>query len=287
MRAMKDPAPSRLEYRMNRLMLRPSTRSFLRYGLPVIALTALAVLWSIDEDRWERTVALAAELRREIGERPEFTVNMMIVEGASSELAASIRESLSIEFPVSSFSLQLAELKETVQALDAVARVSLHVRSRGVLIVEVDERVPVAVWRSGDGLVLLDKTGHRTAAVPSRVSRPDLPLVAGLGADAAIPEALQLFDGAGPIRKRLRGFVRVGDRRWDVVLDRGQTIKLPEAEPVTALNKVVELNVAQDLLERDVSVVDFRNPQRPILRLGPTAIRSFQDAQAMSLTDDG
>ncbi len=287
MRAMKDPAPSRLEYRMNRLMLRPSTRSFLRYGLPVIALTALAVLWSIDEDRWERTVALAAELRREIGERPEFTVKMMIVEGASSELAASIRESLSIEFPVSSFSLQLAELKETVQALDAVARVSLHVRSRGVLIVEVDERVPVAVWRSGDGLVLLDKTGHRTAAVPSRVSRPDLPLVAGLGADAAIPEALQLFDVAGPIRKRLRGFVRVGDRRWDVVLDRGQTIKLPEAEPVTALNKVVELNVAQDLLERDVSVVDFRNPQRPILRLGPTAIRSFQDAQAMSLTDDG
>ena len=287
MRAMKDPAPSRLEYRMNRLMLRPSTRSFLRYGLPVIALTALAVLWSIDEDRWERTVALAAELRREIGERPEFTVKMMIVEGASSELAASIRESLSIEFPVSSFSMQLAELKETVQALDAVARVSLHVRSRGVLIVEVDERVPVAVWRSGDGLVLLDKTGHRTAAVPSRVSRPDLPLVAGLGADAAIPEALQLFDVAGPIRKRLRGFVRVGDRRWDVVLDRGQTIKLPEAEPVTALNKVVELNVAQDLLERDVSVVDFRNPQRPILRLGPTAIRSFQDAQAMSLTDDG
>ena len=123
--------------------------------------------------------------------------------------------------------------------------------------------------------------------MPSRVSRPDLPLVAGLGADAAIPEALQLFDVARPIRKRLRGFVRVGDRRWDVVLDRGQTIKLPEAEPVTALNKVVELNVAQDLLERDVSVVDFRNPQRPILRLGPTAIRSFQDAQAMSLTDDG
>ena len=287
MRAMKDPAPSRLEYRMNRLMLRPSTRSFLRYGLPVIALAALAGLWSIDEDRWDRTVAFAAELRREIGERPEFTVKMMIVEGASSALAASIRKSLSIEFPVSSFTLQLAELKETVQALDAVARVSLQVRSRGVLIVEVDERIPAAVWRSSDGLVLLDKTGHRTAAVPSRGFRPDLPLVAGHGADAAIPEALQLFDVARPIRKRLRGLVRVGDRRWDVVLDRGQTIKLPDSEPVTALNRVVELNVAQDLLERDVSVVDFRNPQRPILRLGSTAIRSFQDAQAMSLTDDG
>ncbi len=287
MRAMKDPAPSRLEYRMNRLMLRPSTRSFLRYGLPAIALAALAGLWSIDEDRWERTVAFAAELRREIGERPEFTVKMMIVEGASSELAASIRKSLAIEFPVSSFNLQLDELKETVQALDAVARVTLQFRSRGVLIVEVDERVPVAVWRSRDGLVLLDQTGHRTAAVLSRVSRPDLPLVAGLGADAAVPEALQLFDAARPIRKRLRGLVRVGDRRWNLVLDRGQTIKLPELEPVTALNKVIELNVAQDLLERDVSVVDFRNPKRPILRLGSTAIRSFQDAQAMSLTDDG
>ncbi|MYA89420.1 MAG: cell division protein FtsQ [Boseongicola sp. SB0662_bin_57] len=277
MRTMKDPAPSRLEYRMKRLMLRPSMRPFRRYGMPVIALATLAGLWALDEGRRESALAFVAELRNEIGERPEFIVRMMIVEGASPELAASIRESLSIEFPVSPFSLRLDELREKVEALDAVARASLQVRSRGVLIVAVDERVPVAVWRSDGGLQLLDKTGYRVATVPSRVSRRDLPLVAGLGADAAIPEALLLYDVARPVRDRLRGFIRVGERRWDVVLDRGQTIRLPETQAVTAFKRVIELDVAQDLLERDISVVDFRNSQRPVLRLGQTAIGTLND----------
>ena len=277
MRTMKDPAPSRLEYRMKRMMLRPSMRPFRRFGMPVIALATLVSLWAVDEGRRESAVAFLSELRNEVGERPELIVRMMIVEGASPELAASIRESLSIEFPVSPFNLRLAELTEKIQALDAVAHASLQVRSRGVLVVEVDERVPVAVWRSDDSVVLLDKTGYRVATVPSRVSRPDLPLVAGLGADAAIPEVLQLYDVARPIRDRLRGFIRVGERRWDVVLDRGQSIKLPETQAVTALKKVVELDVAQDLLERDISVVDFRNSQRPVLRLGQTAIGTLHD----------
>ncbi|MDE0696161.1 MAG: cell division protein FtsQ/DivIB [Boseongicola sp.] len=277
MRTMKDPAPSRLEYRMKRLMLRPSMRPFRRYGMPVIALATLAGLWAFDEGRREGALAFVAELRNEIGERPELVVRMMTVEGASPALAASIREALSIEFPVSPFNLRLAELREKVETLDAVAHASLQVRSKGVLVVAVDERVPVAVWRSDGGLELLDKTGYRVATVPSRVSRPDLPLVAGLGADAAIPEALRLYGVARPIRDRLRGFIRVGERRWDVVLDRGQTIKLPEMQAVTAFEKVVELDVAQDLLERDISVVDFRNSQRPVLRLGQTAIGTFHD----------
>lgn len=287
MRSMKDPAPSRLEYRMKRLMLRPSMRSFLRWGLPVFVLAALAGFWAVDEERRERAVAFLAKIRKEIHERPEFTVRMMTVKGASPELAASIREALSIEFPVSSFNLQLAELREKVRAIDAVAEVSLRVMLKGVLAVEVDQRVPVALWRSGEGLVLLDKTGHRVAAVQSRLSRPDLPLVAGVGADVAILEALQLYDVARPIRNRLRGLVRVGERRWDVALDRGQTIMLPESEAVTGLKKVIELDVAQGLLERDVSVVDFRNSQRPVLRLGQTAIGTFRDARATDLNDDG
>ncbi|MDE0210885.1 MAG: cell division protein FtsQ/DivIB [Boseongicola sp.] len=283
MRLMKDPAPSRLEYRMKRLMLHPSTRPFLRYGLPVIALALLAAFWLADEVRRESALEFAAGLRKEIRERPEFAVRAMTVEGASPKLAERIQESLSVAFPVPSFDLRLDELRERLETFDAVAHASLRIRSGGILVVEVDERVPVAVWRFDNGLALLDKTGHRVASVPSRVVRPDLPLVAGPGADKAIPEALQLHDVIQPIRDRVRGLVRVGERRWDVVLDRGQKIRLPEGEAVTALRKVVELHVAQDLLGRDISVVDFRNMQRPVLRLGPTAIRMLADAPVTSV----
>ncbi len=280
MRPVKDPAPSRLEYRMYRLMLRPSTRSFVRYGIPLAALVLLAGSWLASEDRRERASASLAGIRKEISERPEFAVRSMVVEGASPGLAASIRDSLAMKFPVSSFDLRLAEMKETVEALDAVAHASIGLLPKGVLTVEVDERVPAAVWRSEEGLVLLDRTGRQVATVPERASRPDLPLVAGRGADAKVPEALRLYEVAGPVRDRLRGFIRVGERRWDVILDRGQTIKLPETEAATSLERVIELDVAQDLLERDVSVVDFRNPLRPVLRLGETAAGSLLEAQA-------
>jgi hypothetical protein len=43
-----------------------------------------------------------------------------------------------------------------------------------------------------------------------------------------VPEALALVAAARPAVPRLRGLVRMGERRWDLVLDRDQRILLPE-----------------------------------------------------------
>ena len=100
-----------------------------------------------------------------------------------------------------------------------------------------------------------------------RARRPDLPLIVGPGAEAAIPEALELWTRAQPIADRIRGLVRISERRWDVALDRDQRIMLPEVDPLIALEKVIQLDRAQDMLARDVAAVDFRNPRRPVIRL--------------------
>ena len=268
---MKDPAPSRLAYKLNRLMLRPGVRVFLRYGLPVLILASVGALWASDQGRRDDARDRLAELRRQIEERPEFMVRLMSVEDATSQVAQDIREVLSIDFPVSSFDLDLPGLQEAVEELDAVAAASVRIRTGGVLEIEVEERKPAAIWREDEALVMLDPTGHPVAPVEARTTRPDLPLIAGKGADLRVEEALALFAAAEPIRDRLRGLLRVGERRWDVVLDRDQRIMLPEAGALAALEKAIALDVAQDMLERDVAVVDFRNPRRPVLRLGQVA----------------
>jgi cell division protein FtsQ len=101
--------------------------------------------------------------------------------------------------------------------------------------------------------------------------RSDLPLIAGEGADRVVGEALTLLRAAGPLMPRLRGIVRVGERRWDMVLDNDQTIMLPEVAPFPALAQVIALNQTQDLLTRDVRAVDMRNPNRPTLRVSENA----------------
>ena len=277
MRPMRDPAPSRLAYRMNRLMLTPAFRRFLRYGLPILIVATVATIWASDEGRRQDAEDRIAELRRQIEERPEFMVRMMAVENASDSVAAEVRSRLPIDFPVSSFDLELEDLRKTVEEIDAVAVASVRIRQGGVLEVDIEERRPVVIWRTPEKLTLLDGTGHRVAGLEARTDRPELPLIAGEGADAFVPEALGLLSAAHPIRDRVRGLLRVSERRWDVVLDRDQRIQLPESDPMTAMQKVIALDTAQDLLARDISVIDFRNSNRPVIRLTPSAIETLYD----------
>jgi cell division protein FtsQ len=137
------------------------------------------------------------------------------------------------------------------------------------------------IWRTEDGLTLLDATGHRVAGLASRGDRPDLPVIAGEGANVAAAEALALVDAAGPLIKRLRGLVRVGARRWDIVLDRNQRLLLPSDRPVQALERLLALDQAEDLLARDVAAIYLRHEKRPVLRLGEDALLAARRARGL------
>mgnify|MGYP000518825031 CR=1 FL=1 len=68
------------------------------------------------------------------------------------------------------------------------------------------------------------------------------------GKDTPPAEALALIDLAGPILPRLRGLERMGERRWDVVLDRGQRIMLPTDRPLPALQAAMAMDREDGLL---------------------------------------
>ena len=63
----------------------------------------------------------------------------------------------------------------------------------------------------------------------------------------------------------------MGERRWDLVLAQGPRIQLPEQGSVNALRWVLAQHGAQDLLARDLTHVDMRNPAKPVLRMTQTA----------------
>ncbi|PWE34053.1 cell division protein FtsQ [Maritimibacter sp. 55A14] len=278
----RDPAPSRWSYRIQRMWLTPLYRGLLRKGLPVFLLL-FAIGWYVtDAERLEALQIWADDLRRSIEERPEFMVRLMKIEGASPELSGDIREIMPLDLPLSSFDLDLDHMRGEISGLDAVAGAELRVVSGGVLMVRVTERLPAVVWRSRRGLELLDAEGHRVAALERRGDAPELPLVAGEGAERAVPEALELIAAAAPISDRLRGLRRIGERRWDVVLDRDQRIMLPEHAPIAALERVIALdNSASDVLARDVTVVDMRDGRRPILRLTAEAMEELRRLRAL------
>lgn len=274
----RDPAPSRWQYRMQRLWLTPLFRVLFRVGLPVASVGLIAALVLHDDSRRAALVQTYDSLREQFQDRPEFRVSYLSIEGASRDLADAVRAKLAVKLPESSFDLDLDALRQKAEALDAVAKAELRVRAGGVLQVVLTERAPVLVWRSDAGLELLDATGHRVAGLAARGDRSDLPLVAGEGADTHAAEALELLEAAGPISPRIRGLVRMGDRRWDIVLDREQRILLPPDGAVAALERLLALDAAENLLARDLVAVDLRNEQRPVLRLAPFALAEARRA---------
>jgi cell division protein FtsQ len=269
--AKLDPAPSRAKYKMQRLWLTPMVRGAVRTGVPILTLLAIGLYCLTNDALRTRLTTTLAEARSNIQARPEFQVELMKIDGASEALATAIRTKLNLQFPLNSFELELPKVKDQIEQIDAVKTASLFLRSGGLLEVKIEERIPVILWRTGPELEMLDADGERAGVLTSRLDRLDLPLIAGEAAEEHIEEALELYALAEPIAKRLRGLRRVGIRRWDMILDRGQVIQLPEDKPIEALNRVLALHTAQKILSRDVVTIDMRDSTRPILRLTDVA----------------
>jgi cell division protein FtsQ len=282
----RDPAPSRLRYRLNRLWLRQGFRRLVNFGVPMLA--GIAAAWTLSAELDLKGGALAAveRVRAAIVSRPQFVITEIAVPDVSRDLAEAIRVAAFVQLPVSSLELDVAAVRDRIEQLDAVERARVRALASGVLEIRAIERVPVVVWRTVDGLELLDQGGVRVAEIDSRLRRPDLPLIAGEGADRAVPEALALLAEARPVGARVRALVRRGGRRWDLVLDRDQVVKLPEEGPLPALERVMALETGEDLLKRDVSVVDMRDPRRPMLRLTEHAVSELERLRKTAAGED-
>ncbi|MFT3690122.1 cell division protein FtsQ/DivIB [Paenirhodobacter sp.] len=271
----RDPAPSRLAFRLQRLWLTPTVRALTRIGAPIFVVVLGLGLWLGDAGRRADLVQWYDDLKLQIQNRPEFRVADLKIEGASPEVEDAVRAMLPVELPASRFAIDLTAYHDAIKRLDAVKDVALIVRN-DALDIKVTEREPVILWRTQSTVEMLDETGHRTASLVRRDARPDLPLIAGEGADKAVPEALEVLAAARPLLPKMRGLIRVGERRWDIALDGERAIMLPEKNPARAVEKVLALDGSDDLLSRDFSRVDLRNPDRPTVRLSSYALEQFQ-----------
>jgi cell division protein FtsQ len=282
----RDPAPSRWAYRMQRLWLTPLFRVTMRVGMPAFFVVLAMGIYLSDATRRDNFANLATAAKEKVTERPMFMVNLLSIDGASPELADAVRSRLSLGLPQSSLTLDLDAIRDSAQGLDAVASAVVRLAAGNVLQITITERQPAWVWRTGQGLMLLDADGHRIAGIAYRGDRADLPLVAGDGADAAVVEARAILQAASPLGARIRGLVRISERRWDLVLDRDQTVSLPADGPVAAVERLIALDQAENILARDIVSVDLRNPLRPVLRLSPQALAALRQSQGLKVSPE-
>ncbi len=279
----RAPGPSKLSYRLARAWAKPVLRNIVLVYLPILVL-ALAGWRVAAHDAWRDALrAEAAALVERVAARPEFAVRGVEVTGVSAPLEAEVRRVLAVRPGMSSLKLDVERLRRRVEALGAVERAAVRFDSEGKLRASVVERIPVAVHRRiDDVLVLIDRNGVEIGPAGARADHPELPLLLGRSAPAHVEEALRLVAAAPEITPRLRALVRVGQRRWDIVLDRDMLVRLPGDDSLDALARVMALHYGEELLDRDVAVIDMRVPDRPTLRMTPEAAETYQIRKAVT-----
>ncbi|MEJ8474694.1 cell division protein FtsQ/DivIB [Roseibium algae] len=136
----------------------------------------------------------------------------------------------------------------------------------GTLQVTLEERVPFALWQRGDLVSIINENGDViTDEVDGRYA--NLLLVVNHGAQRRAGEILGALKTVPELRSRVRAAFLVGQRRWDLMLENGISIRLPENDMETALANVVKMDADSGLLARDIAAVDMRLSDRVVVRL--------------------
>ncbi len=145
------------------------------------------------------------------------------------------------------------------------------------LSVKLVERVPVAIWQHGDDLSLIDARGDIIAPFGG-ARHAELPLYVGLGADRHADELEARLIFHPELKSRVKAAIRVADRRWDLRLDNGVTIRLPERDIDAALARFNDFDAGRNLLDRDIETVDLRLDDRVTVKLTEAAYERREEA---------
>ena len=267
-----DPAPSRVAYRIMRLLLMPRLRLIFTLGFPSLLIFCATLGLFININVWENISAIKKDFKLAFVERPEFMIKVASIDGSSDELANEIREILPLDFPVSYFDLDIKYLHKVVNEIPAVASAAIKISVGGVLQINVAEKSPAFIWRKDNVMSVIDETGSFIRIANSRVDYPKLPLVVGEAADLAVSEISSLMQANEYFKDHVRAFIRVGERRWDLILENNVRIMLPQREFLAAFDRLMLMDEAGSLLSGRLSNIDMRLVVRPTVRVDTVSV---------------
>ncbi|MDF1634576.1 cell division protein FtsQ/DivIB [Mycoplana sp. MJR14] len=200
-----------------------------------------------------------------------FAIDDVKVSGARETSEIEILELLGLDGTTSLVALDVEEARRKLSELPWVEHVSVRKVYPGTIEVALKERSAFGIWQHGNDLSLIEKNGSVIA--PLRDSKfSTLPLFVGRDAEVAAADVEKQFEAWPDVKARVKAYVRVAGRRWDLRLDNGVLVMLPESNVPRAMEVLARLEAEQGILERDIAAVDLRLEDRTTVRLTEGAV---------------
>ena len=239
-------------------------RAWLRRRRPVLYLTlaliaAALVAAILASGIIGRTIKRADDTATMVGTKAGFGIGEVHLAGNVRTAPETILAALGFEPGQSIFAADVQTARRRLMKLDWVAEADVQRRYPDAIYVRVVEKLPFALWKSPDGVTIVERNG-------GLITRSDvaqfakLPFLTGDGAPQSGAEIVDAVAQHRAVAARVKIYQRQSLRRWNLILDDGVVVKLPETGWQKELDTLESLIVDKSILERNLAEIDLRSP---------------------------
>jgi cell division protein FtsQ len=239
-----------------------------------LALAGPAWLW---QSGWIETTASSvfqstARTLADAGVR----VEEVLLEGRNYESARKITKALRINRGAPLLSVDIESTRRRLEGLPWIRVASVERQFPSTIRIRIEERRPLALWQRRNQLVLVDREG--VVITSEKLSRfHDMLVLVGKDAPSHATALLSILSREPELESRVNAAVRVGARRWNIQMDNGVYIRLPETNALSAWQRFARLERRHELLKQDLLSIDLRIPNQLIVRTNES--RSEKDVK--------
>ncbi len=250
-----------------------------RLGVATIVLTAISWVgaWfflsgaNASSSNWVRTKAVA------VASDSGFRVENILVEGRKYSDPDILLAVINIEKGDPIFSFNPSEAKTQIEKTDWVKSVRVERRLPDTIYINITEREPLALWQSENGLSLIDNDGE--IITRSNLDKfKNLLMVSGENSPKKAKEFISILAAESELEAMIDNVKLIDNRRWNLYLNDGKLIKLPENDMGLAVRNIMLRHVQDGILSSNsITVIDARYQGRLIIR---TKLGKVQDYKA-------
>jgi len=232
-------------------------------GVAAVTVAGLALFGQLDDVRQSVVTHSQVQLAK-----AGFAVETIDVSGAQGVIAHNIVEATGLQGGYPIFAVDPEEIRARVEALPMVRSASVARLWPNSVAVVVETREAFALWQVEGQLNIIDRYGV-VMGQADVMAPPALPLVVAEGANDSVVEIVEALDRHPTIRDEVVGAVRVGERRWNLRLENGADIKLPEGDVNASMAILARLHSERGVLRLAAESFDMRGQGDLIVRALP------------------
>ncbi|MBO6538515.1 MAG: cell division protein FtsQ/DivIB [Rhizobiaceae bacterium] len=198
--------------------------------------------------------------------RTGFALSDIRVSGNVETSEIDVLGQLDLSGFTSLMGLDVDKVRGDIEMLPWISSARVRKVYPSALDISITEREPFAIWQHGEALSVVQADGRVIAPFRNR-RNARLPLVIGSGAPERAADFIDTVARFPTLAARVNAYILIAKRRWDIRLDNGVTVKLPEHGVSDALAEITNLDRQQAFLSRGMTAVDMRLTDRIVVEL--------------------